>query len=80
MNTFKTLSLYNRHAVDCKQVKSENQTQSNNGQQRSYSSQGAVVKRSFSDSGGGQQGTELLIWSLSKLLKCQSTIFEPYLG
>ena len=67
MNTFKTLSLYNRHAVDCKHIKGETKTTSattigsstgRSSQVRTVQSFGgsgsAVVKRNFSDSGIGQ--------------------------
>ena len=69
MNTFKTLSLYNRHAVDCKHIKGETKTTSTtsttigssagrSSQVRTVQSFGgsgsAVVKRNFSDSGIGQ--------------------------
>ena len=64
MNTFKTLSLYNRHAVDCKHIKGETKvvvggsTGGRSGQARttvqSFGGSGsAVVKRNFSDSGTG---------------------------
>ena len=59
MNTFKTLSLYNRHAVDCKHIKGETQTGSGRGlsQGRTVQNLGglgsSVVKRSF---GTGQSG------------------------
>ena len=63
MNTFKTLSLYNRHAVDCKHIKGETKVAvgsvgGRGSQVRTVQSFGgsgsAVVKRNFSDSGTGQ--------------------------
>ena len=63
MNTFKTLSLYNRHAVDCKHIKGETKTTFGSGagglsQGRTVQGFGgsgsAVVKRNFSDSRTGQ--------------------------
>merc|ERR1739844_149287 len=63
MNTFKTLSLYNRHAVDCKHIKGETKVAvgsvgGRGSQGRTVQSFGgsgsAVVKRNFSDSGTGQ--------------------------
>ena len=47
MNTFKTLSMYNKHAVDCKKVKPQQQQYQQQQQQR----QGVVVKRTIGDTG-----------------------------
>ena len=50
MNTFKTLSLYNRHATDCKCVKGEGGGQQQNTIRTQSGS--VVVKRTIADSGG----------------------------
>ena len=61
MNTFKTLSLYNRHAVDCKHVKSEQGSSSQGVQGRTIQGQGGsgvVIKRSYGDTGIGQSNQD----------------------
>lgn len=56
MNTFKTLTLYNRHAVDCKHVKNEQPGQKLQQQQQQVTRQGGVVVRRNIVNGGGNTG------------------------
>ena len=54
MNTFKTLSLYNRHATDCKHINGEGGGQQQNTIKTQVQQSGSVVvKRTINDSGVG---------------------------